>query len=229
MGTMAQVGTIRRPSRAVYGVAALVAVVGLFGAVVWAVVSVTAMNGRIADYTRVEVPGERVLTVQEPTILTIYYEAPGIASGRAEVPPLTIAVTDPDGDTVTVAGYGYEYVYETGAHSGRALGTFPATAVGDYRVAVEGEAPPMATIAVGEDVDGFLLQLLGAGLLVLGAFGVAAIIALVVAYQRHRSTPAPLADAAFAPPAGAEFAPPPPLPPTPAPPPPPPVRVPANH
>jgi hypothetical protein len=124
---------------------------------------------------------------------------------------LTIFIFDPDGAPVTVAGYGSELTYHVGDHTGRAVATFTAAAAGDYRVLVEGDAPPGAGIAVGESVGGFIAAVLGAGLLALVTLGAAITLALVTASRRRKYTPSP-SDA-----------------PTVAPPPPPPVRVPTAH
>lgn len=212
---MGDVGTTRRGlARGGYWAAVIIAVAGLLAALLWAVAGVWSMSGDVADFTRVEVPGERTLTVQEPANLTIFYEAPGVAQEQAEIPQLTIVITDPDGAPVTVAGYGYEFVYETGAHSGRAVATFPAPEAGDYRVQVEGDAPPLATIAIGENLEGYVAGVLGAGLLALVTLGAAITVAALTWARRRESTPTQ--------PGGP---PPVPLPP----PPPPPARVPATH
>jgi hypothetical protein len=207
--------TTRRSSRAGFWVAGLIAVAGLVGAVIWGLVGLSGMVGQVDAFPRMDVPGERVLTVQEPVELTIFYEAPGIDQEQAELPPLTLSIFDPDGAPVAVAGYGSELTYHVDDHTGRAVATFAAAAAGDYRMLVEGDAPPGATIAVGEDFGGFIGALLGAGLLVLVTLGAAIILALITANRRRKSTPSPSGS-----PTGA-----PPLPP----PPPPPVRVPTTR
>jgi hypothetical protein len=202
--------TTRRPSRAGYWVAGLIAVAGLAGAAIWMLVGLSGMVDQVDAFPRMDVPNERVLTVHEPLDLTIFYEAPGIDQDQAELPPLTIFIFDPDGAPVTVAGYGSELTYHVGDHSGRAVATFTAAAAGDYRVLVEGDAPPGAGIAVGESVGGFIAAVLGAGLLALVTLGAAITLALVTASRRRKYTPSPSDAPTVAPP-------------------PPPVRVPTAH
>jgi hypothetical protein len=174
-------------------------------------VGLSGMADQVAVFPRLDVPGEGVLTVQEPVDLTIFYEAAGIDQQQAQLPSLTVFVLDPDGAPVTVAGYGSELTYNLEGHTGRAVATFSVTAPGDYRVLVEGDAPAGATIAVGESFGGSIGAFLGAALLVLVTFGTAVVLALLTWSRRRKSM--------LSPPGG----------PTVAPPPPPPVRVPATH
>jgi hypothetical protein len=203
--------TTQRPSRAGYWVAGLLAVAGLVGAAIWVLVGLSGIIDQVEAFPRMDVPGERALTVQEPVDLTIFYEAPGIDQEQAELPPLTVFIFDPDDAPVPVAGYGSELTYQFGEHTGRAVATFTAAAPGDYRVLVEGDAAPGATIAVGESFGGSIGAFVGAALLALVAFGAAIVLAVITASRRRKSTPSP--------PAG----------PTVSPPPPPQVRVPTSH
>jgi hypothetical protein len=199
----------RRASRAGYWAAGLVALMGLVVAVVWGLAGVSGMLGEVEAFARADVPGEGVLTVQEPVDLTVFYEAPGIDQEQAELPPLTLYVFDPDGAPVTVSGYGSELTYHVGEYTGRAVATFTAARPGDYRVLIEGDAPPGATLAVGESLGGSLGALIGAGVLMLVTLGVAVALLVITASRRRKS-------AASSVPTSAET-------------PPPPVRVPTSH
>jgi hypothetical protein len=185
------VTTTRRPTSAGYWVAALIAAAGLLGAAVWGVVGAVSVAEQVDGFARLAVPGQAVLTVEEPADLTIFYEAAGIDQEQAEVPALTISILGPDGDPVAIAGYGSELTYHVGDHVGRAIATFSAVQAGDHRVVVEGEAPPEATLAFGEGLSGIVGTLVGAGLLLLVTFGAAGVLALVTASRRRKLPPPP--------------------------------------
>jgi hypothetical protein len=185
------VTTTRRPTSAGYWGAALIAVLGLLGAAIWGAMGAVELTEQVDAFARVEVPGEAVLTVEEPADLTIFYEAPGIDEEQAELPPLTISILGPDGDPVAIAGYGSELTYHLDDHVGRAIATFSAAQAGDHRVVVEGEAPPEAILAFGEGVTGIVGTLVGAGLILFVTFGAGAVLALVTASRRRKLPPPP--------------------------------------
>jgi hypothetical protein len=181
----------RRPTSAGYWVAALIAAAGLLGAAVWGVMGAVSLAEQVDAFARLEVPGEAVLTVEEPADLTIFYEAAGIDQEQAEVPALTISILGPDGDPVAIAGYGSELTYHIDDHVGRAIATFSALQAGDHLVVVEGEAPPEATLAFGEGVSGIVGTIAGAGLLLLVTLGAGGVLALVTASRRRKLPPPP--------------------------------------
>jgi hypothetical protein len=184
-------GSTGRASRVGYRAAGLVVLMGLVAAVGWGWAGLSGMLGQVEAFARTDVPGEGVLTVQEPVDLTVFYEAPGIDQEQAELPPLTLYVFDPDGAPVTVSGYGSELTYHVGEYTGRAVATFSAASPGDYRVLIEGDAPPEATLAVGESFGGSLGALIGAGVLLFVTLGVAVALVAITASRRRKSSASP--------------------------------------
>jgi hypothetical protein len=83
-------GSTGRASRVGYWAAGLVVLMGLVAAVGWGWAGLSGMLGQVEAFARTDVPGEGVLTVQEPVDLTVFYEAPGIDQEQAELPPLTL-------------------------------------------------------------------------------------------------------------------------------------------
>jgi hypothetical protein len=100
-------------------------------------------------------------------------------------------VFDPDGAPVTVSGYGSELTYHVGEYTGRAVATFSAASPGDYRVLIEGDAPPEATLAVGESFGGSLGALIGAGVLLFVTLGAAVALVAITASRRRKSSASP--------------------------------------
>jgi hypothetical protein len=174
--------TPRRSRRWGYLVAALIAVVGVTLAAVWAVSAYASMQARIDDFARSGIPGRVTLDVTSPGGRVLYYE------GAGEIPlvALDVLVVGPDGGAVHVGAYGADLRYDApGGLVGHAVGTFDATSPGSYVVVTEGSAPIRATLAVGPSIGvSTSVAVVGAALIVLASLATAVVVAVVTAVRR---------------------------------------------
>lgn len=153
----APITTGSAPGRWWYALAGLVLVAGLATAGVLAF--------RVADelpraLTRVVVPGQTELALNEPGAYTIYHEYRTVVDGRVystggELSSLQVTVETFDGRPVTLDSPGGTFEYSIGGRSGVAVLTFRAQEPGTYRMSAHypaGEGPE-AVLAVGRGWD----------------------------------------------------------------------------
>jgi hypothetical protein len=200
-------------------VAAIVAVLGLTAAFVWgAVGTITALDG-VNSYDRTPVPGTVTVTVADPGSQVVYYEsaaelaryADRTGTGRtatrwnpaadatiqvrypAATPTwqqLGLTVTGPDGAVVPVSTYRSIARYDVApGQLGRAVATFDATTVGQYRVAATRATEAGATLAVGDNFARTIATTtLGAAILGLLALLAAVLVAVTTYRARSRTS-----------------------------------------
>ena len=173
----------RRPSRAGYAWAAVIAIAGVAVGVVWGATTYIGMQDRIDGFARASIPGETSVFVAEAGGRVVYYEGPG------EMPlvALDVRVTSPSGDDVAVGTYGADLRYDApGGQVGHAVGTFDAPVPGPYTVVSSGTAPPGSALAVGPSIPtSTFASIVAAVLLVLGSLAAAATLVVVTAVRRH--------------------------------------------
>ncbi|NLX23190.1 MAG: hypothetical protein GXY55_16180 [Phycisphaerae bacterium] len=153
-----------RPGRWLYGLAAALLVVGFIVAAGCTISMIRMIMQAGEGFTRIVVPGEGVVQVDEPVTLTIYHEYSGWVDGQTysnpkNLPTLKVAVTGPDGQPVPVQAGGANETYTMGAREGVALSRFDASQTGEYRVAgsLSADVAEQTVIAVGESFLGRLL------------------------------------------------------------------------
>ncbi len=174
-------------SAAGYWVGALVAVLAVLGALVWAAFAFLGWRGHVEDFTRVTPPGTAVVTVTDTGTAYVYLEH----DRSTAVPPVpVVTVQGPSGAEVGLTAYRGEMRYdvpEVANRIGDAVLTFPADQPGTYRVTV-GNAEDGTTIAIGDDlVWAYAPQVVGIVALVLGGLLVGLALVVVTAIRRSTS------------------------------------------
>jgi hypothetical protein len=179
----------RPPATRRYTTAAIVALGAVLLAAVWAAVALWPLSGQVDDLTRTDIPGEAVVTVDEPDGQVIYYERATWFASVPMNPDLAIDVTGPDGQTVPADPYGLAVHYRLPGLVGEPVATFDATVPGDYTVTVQ-DAEPLpddARTAVGPSITtGVLTGLAGPIIVLLAGLVVAAVIAVLAATARSQ-------------------------------------------
>jgi len=161
------------------GVAFALAVVA---AILVAVFGFMGMVDRVDELQRVPATeAGAAVTLAEPGGYTIYFEAPGVSEGLADIP--SVALQPLDGAApVTLRDYSSKFNYDFGGHDGQAVATFRLDRPGRYRLRASGtgrSGGAGAELAVGRAIgDGVgralarAVALAGAGLLVGGGIAV---------------------------------------------------------
>jgi hypothetical protein len=165
--------------------------VGLVGSLVWAFLSYGGLQDRLAGMSRVVVPGQVEVTVDEPETLTIFYEDPtadrmfvvrSSDHNTLDVSPVDLAVTGPSGERVATVPYERDLRFDYDGRLLIALETIDASTPGTYVVQVSGDVPATAQISVGHVIDVglvvnvvaviglFLVSILGLGVAVVVFF-----------------------------------------------------------
>jgi hypothetical protein len=169
----------RRGSRAGYGVAALVGVLAVAGAIAWFVAGFGGLSDAVDDLARVPIPGSATVHLDEGKG-AIYYEF----AGGEPVPALEITIRLVDGPDVPVREHGGETNYDLDGHDGRSIAGYDIREAGDYRVAVRGV--PGGTIALGHGVGGKIVSAVVGGLAVLFVgLGLCAVLIILTARRRR--------------------------------------------
>lgn len=174
-----------RPSAGWFGLAGLVAGIGIVVAIVLWVRTVTGYLDKIDDFQRIDIPGEGTVTLEETGGYTIYHEYPGADDDFFGPDIASITVTAPDGSGVDLRDYSSTVTYSGSGHDGIALFSFTADEAGAYAVSVDGDG---GELAVGRGLGGGIVGGIVGGLVV-GFVGVVAgiVIAVVVGVQRGRN------------------------------------------
>jgi hypothetical protein len=108
--------------------------------------------------TRVVVPGNDVLTLDEPGGYTIYHEPESVMDGQLyaaqNIPGLRVTVTGEDGKPIAVVVPEISSTYTIGSHGGKSILAFAIAAPGNYRLSAEyagGRNGPQTVLAIGRD------------------------------------------------------------------------------
>lgn len=214
----------RRPSKAWYGVAGILAAAGIaLGS--WGVWTGTASFRAIGDFTRVDVPGHAEITLEAGSY-TVYYETSGIAGNEQRddafqddvfdenanevtgTPPPVLDITmEPIGDAQPVAlrprltSSTYQIGGPSGSREGLSMWQFQLDRAGSYEVTVaaEGDGGPPTTVAIGPGIGRGLIGMLLALFASFGIVLLAGLMAGVTALVRHARRPVPASGALAAP------------------------------
>lgn len=152
------------------------------------------LSDQIDAMDRFTVPGEAVVTFDQPGEYVVYAEGDGLAPiGRVGAASVTVESTTPDSRPLILRSVGIDETYDFGGHAGRAALEFTVDEPGDYRVTV-GQVPASVTgVAVGPPIDlfaaiGSIFVVIFVPFAVGGVFVLAGVIVLVVTGVRRTSS-----------------------------------------
>lgn len=172
-------------SRAGYLIGGCLIALGVVGAILWFVTSVTSINDEVNGFQRGPLTGETTMQL-EARKYVVYYEGP---SGEVAVPPFEIEIAEAGtGTPLDIALYDGSLTYAMPGHEGSAQGTVTPTRAGTYAVRTNSDVQTIgANVALGPSIAGALVRgILGAfaiGLLLLGS---GSILLAVTAVRRSR-------------------------------------------
>lgn len=140
--------------------AALVLIVGMLVAGVWAVAGTLDQLQRPAEFVRAAAPGSVELELTQVGPHVVYFEVPTGPRNQSDRPDSSsVIVSDPGGRAVAVRPYPSELSYDWRDRLGTAVAAFDAPRTGTYVISVDGDAPP-GILAVGDDLAPDLLRAL---------------------------------------------------------------------
>lgn len=135
-----------------YGLALLVAVVGVATAMVWGVTGVLDQVQQPEGFVRADISGTVTVTLTQVGAHVIYYEGVGPAAVSAG----QLNVLDAAQQAVAVRPYGLDLRYDVPGKPGAlgtAIGVFEADHTGSFIIATNATAKdPRAQLAVGDDL-----------------------------------------------------------------------------
>jgi hypothetical protein len=178
-------------SRAGYVLAAICLVAGVSFAVWLGLSAYWRLQNML---TRVVVPGNDVLVLNEPGTYTIYHEPESVVDGQLysaeNVAGLRVTVAGGDGKPVAVTAPAISSSYTIGGHSGKAVWAFEIATPGSYRLSAAypaGHAGPQTVLAIGRDVFwGIFRSIFGAIGSVMAGFAAALALVLTTYFRRQR-------------------------------------------
>jgi hypothetical protein len=173
----------RPPSIAGYVAAAVVAVALVVAGVVVIATGWTAYEDKVEGFDRFPAPGSEEVSLDEGGH-SIYFERPFLDDADP-LPPISVSVTDPNGQRVFLDRYDAEVSYDVSGHDGRGVFTFSADVPGVYEVRADGSG---GEVAVGRGIGSRLAGSIVAGvaMLVLAPI-LGAVLAVVTFLRRSRA------------------------------------------
>lgn len=175
-------------SRVGYWIGGGLIVLGVLGAVLWFVSSLTSLRNEVDDFQRVAIPGEATMKL-EARKYVVYYES--LTAGEA-VQPFEIEITDTrTGTPLALAPYGGSLTYSFSGHEGSAQATVTPAHAGAYAVRTGNGSGSGASVALGRSLAwpilrGLLFTIAIGGLLV--GSGATSIVVTAVRRSRARRT-----------------------------------------
>lgn len=182
----------RPPVTRRFTTAGLVALGAVLLAVIWAAAALWPLSGQVDEPARTDIPGDVVVTVDEPDGQVIYYERPTWFTSVPMNPNLAIEVTGPDDQMVPTDPSDLPVHYRLPGLVGEPVATFDATTSGDDTVAVQPAEPQPddARTAVGPSITaGVIAGLVGPTIVLVLGLATAVVIA-VLAVRVRTSRPA---------------------------------------
>jgi hypothetical protein len=170
----------KKPSAWWYLAAALLAVFGIVGAVVWGVTGVLSIHHAIGDFPRIALPGDLTVPITGPGTKIIYYEG----AHRPAPGDLDISVTGPSGETVKVEGYDLNLQYDANDRAAHPIGKFVAGESGQYVLSAVGPGGS-ARISVGDNIGHSALSTILGALILAVLAECAAVTTAVVTFARR--------------------------------------------
>jgi hypothetical protein len=187
-----QTPAARPPGRIWYFVAVLVATAGWIGMVV---VLAAGLAGSAERMTRVVVPGQAELDLQQPGNYTIFHEYQSTIGNRVynveSVSGLNVSVRAKAGGPPLPLRSGVSSQYNYSGHAGRSLFNFEIREPGSYILSAaydDGRKEPQTVLAIDRGFVGSLVvTILGALALALGGMATAITMFIVVFVKRRRA------------------------------------------
>jgi hypothetical protein len=167
-----------------YVLAGLLTLACIAGGIVLIVSGIRTYIDKVEGFERIDVPGSAQVSLEDDGGYSIYYERPGLDSEDA-LPPITVAVTAPDGSIVDLDRYDSDVSYSVSGYDGRGVFTFRADNPGNYAVRTDGSE---GQVAVGRGIGARFAGAVVAGvgtLLLAPVLG--AIVALVTFLRRSKA------------------------------------------
>jgi hypothetical protein len=148
VGTMGSFTTraSRRPSRAWYGAAAAIILVGLAAGIAWGALATLRTHERAQDLLRTDIPGRLEVQAADGTSMLVFFEG----DGKPSPEDLGLTVTGPGGSQVAVQPYDLRMEYEIAGWTGTPIASFSASRAGTYTVAAH-RASREGDISIGDD------------------------------------------------------------------------------
>ena len=176
-----------RPTTTRYWIGGALIAVGVFGAILWVALGWSAVQHRIAGFSRMDTPGSTAIHLRANTKQVLYDEH---IRGIADLTATDFQVTAPSGESVPVGAYPYDFRYDVpdnSSHVGRAVASFRSTVAGDYTVSVSGTSVAR-TVAIGDDlVRAAVPHVIGAGVLFVVGAGSGGTLIWIAARRRRKS------------------------------------------
>jgi hypothetical protein len=172
-------------SRAGYLLGGCLIAVGVVGAILWFVTSVTSIKDEVNGFQRGPLTGETTMLLEAHKYV-VYYEGP---SAEVSVPPFEIEIAEAQSGTpLDIAPYGGSLTYAVPGHEGSAQATVTPTRAGTYVVRTNSGVPTTgANVALGPSIAGQLVRgILGAFAIGLLLVGSGSILLAVTAVRRSR-------------------------------------------
>ena len=161
----------RPPRRRWFVTSALVAVIGIAAAAMWATAGMLDVTNSPTSFTRLRTPGTTTIQLAQGAHQVVYLEGPR----GAPLQDPSVTVNGPDGEALPLAAHRATVLYDTnGGGIGRAIASFTARLSGPHQVTAA--AVPGVTVAVGDDLAGHTLHALAGPAIIAGASVLLAII-----------------------------------------------------
>jgi hypothetical protein len=167
-----------------YVLAGLLAIAGIAAGIALIVSGIRTYVDKVEGFERFEAPGRRAVTLSEEGGYSIYLERPGLDDDDP-FPPISVTVTDPEGEAVELDRYDTDVSYSVSGHDGRGAWTFDADDEGTYQVRADGSGGEVAVgRGIGARFAGAVVA--GVGMLLLAPV-LGAIVALITFLRRSKA------------------------------------------
>ena len=171
------------PSIVGYVAAVLLALLGIVAGIALIVSGVRTYIDKVEGFERFPAPGSEEIALDDGGY-SIYFERPGLDDDDP-FPPISVAVTDPEGEPVELERYDTDVSYSVSGHDGRGAWTFDADDEGTFQVQADGSGGEVAVgRGIGARFAGAVVA--GVGTLLLAPV-LAAVVALVTFLRRSRA------------------------------------------
>jgi hypothetical protein len=167
-----------------YVLAGLLTLAGIAAGIVLIVSGIRTYVDKVEGFERFEAPGSRAVNLLDEGGYSIYFERPGL-DDEDPFPPISVSVTDPEGDEVDLERYDADVSYSVSGHDGRGAWTFDADDEGTYQVRADGSGGEVAVgRGIGARFAGTVVA--GVGMLLLAPV-LGAIAALITFLRRSKA------------------------------------------
>jgi hypothetical protein len=180
-------GPAIRPSRGWYGLSAVLLAAAV-ACVVLGIISFVSLFQDVDSFQRVKVPGQAQLTFGSAGNYLLYFEGPGMSSGRTG--ELRVQIQSAAGAEMAISRlHGLSENYKLNGHSGQAVGSVDIPRPGRYLISAGLATRPAPTdIAVGKAIGGSIVGgvvFILVAVLVLTPAGLA--VGLITFFRRRRA------------------------------------------